>query len=113
MSKTTVIGCRLPSGLVLEIAGKGRVELAGQRQAQERSPIILLSSDDYGTTEVDADFWEAWKKQVGPSFAPLASNAIFEVADEKSAKAKARELSREKTGFEAMSQEAPGVKADV
>lgn len=109
MSKTVTIGCRLPNGLILEIAGKGQVELAGQRQAQARSPIILLSEDDYGVTEIDADFWEAWKKQVGPDFAPLKSQAIFEAADEKSVKSRVRELAKEKTGHEAMPQNAKGI----
>lgn len=109
MSKTVTIGCRLPNGLILEIAGKGQVELAGQRQAQARSPIILLSEDDYGVTQVDADFWEAWKKQVGPDFAPLRSQAIFEAVDDKSVKARVRELAKEKTGHEPMSQDAKGI----
>jgi len=111
MGKTVVIGCRLPSGLILEIPGKGIVEVAGKRQAQERSPIILLSEDDYGVTHVDAEFWEAWKKHVGPDYAPLKSEALFEAADEKSVKSKVRELEKDKTGFEAMSKDAAGIKS--
>lgn len=105
------VGCRLPSGLVLEIPGKSRVILAGQRQAQERSPIIMLSQDDCGYTDVDQDFWEAWKKMVGPEFAPLKYGAIFEAKNQQDAKAKARELKKEKTGHEPLSQEAPGIKS--
>ncbi len=110
MANTVTVGCRLPSGLMLEVNGK-RVELAGQRQAQEGRPIILLSQDDVGYTEVDAEYWEAFKKQVGPDFAPIKSGAVFEAKDQGDAKAKAKELKKEKTGVEPLSQEAPGIKS--
>lgn len=110
MANTVTIGCRLPSGLVLEVNDK-RVPIAGQRQAQEGRPIILLSQDDVGFTEVDADFWEAFKKRVGPEFAPIKSGAVFEAKNPGEAKAKARELKKEKTGVEPLPQEAPGIKS--
>lgn len=110
MSKTLVtIGCRLPCGVVLELNGVKKV-LAGQRQTQERSPIIILSEDDYGLTLVDADFWEAWKI-AHAGFAPLENGAIFEAKDEKEAKAVHRELKKEKTGHEPMPQIASGIKS--
>jgi hypothetical protein len=117
MATTVTIGCRLPSGLILELAGKSPVVLAGQRQAQERSPIILLSEEDVGYTEVDADFWEAFKK-LHPSdgeqaFAPLKSGAIFEAKTRNEARAKAKDLQKEKTGHEPLSQETKDIKADA
>lgn len=103
MSKSVVvIGCRLPSGIVLELNGVKKV-LAGQRQTQERSPIILLNEDDYGTTIVDAEYWEAWKKEYA-GFAPLENGAIFEAKSEQDAKAIHKELKKEKTGHEPMPQ---------
>lgn len=112
MSGTVIIGCRLPSGILLELANGQSVEIAGQRQAQERSPIILLSEDDYGITEVDADFWAQWKKEFA-GFQPLESGAIFEAKNDKDAKAIAKELRKEKTGHEPLSQSAKGItKAD-
>ena len=112
MAKIT-IGCRLPSGLILDLEKDGKtvssVELAGQRQAQERSSIIILSADDYGLTEVDADFWEAWKAQVGPEFGPLKNNSIFEAKNTTEAKAKAKDAKAQKTGLEAMPQQADGI----
>jgi len=111
MSKTVMsIGCRLPTGLVIEIEGANRVTLEGQRQTQKGSKLILLSEDDYGVTQVDTDFWEAWKKHVGPNYAPLKSGAIFEAVDEKSARSVARELAKKKTGHEPVKQDAPGIK---
>lgn len=105
-----IIGCRLPSGLVIEV-GKHKVTLEGQRQAQARSPVILLSNDDYGVTEVDDSFWDAWKKQVGPEFAPLKSGAIFEAKTQKEAGAKAKDLKEAPTGHEPIKQDADGVKS--
>jgi hypothetical protein len=102
------IGCRLPNGLVLEVGDKS-VELAGQRQTQQRSKIILLSPDDYGTTEVDESFWQAWKQSVGKDFAPLASGAIFEAKNTNDASAKAKDLKSKKTGHEAMELNTDGV----
>lgn len=106
---TITIGCRLPSGLVIQIPGASPIELEGQRQAQARSPIILLSADDYGVTEVDESYWEAWKKQVGPEYAPLVSGAVFEAKNTKEAAAKAKDLKGKKTGHEPLPQEQPGI----
>lgn len=106
------IGCRLPSGLIIDLMKDGKkveVELAGQRQTQARSSIIILSNDDYGTTEVDASFWEEWKASVGADYAPLASGAIFEAKNTNEAGAKAKDLKDKKTGHEPAKQE---MKAD-
>lgn len=103
---TVIIGCRLPSGIILDLGDptKPSVELNGQRQAQENSPIVILSNDLYGTTEVDTEFWEAFKARVGAEFAPLKSGAIFEAKNEKEAKAKAKDLKEAPTGHEPLPQ---------
>lgn len=107
MSKTILIGCRLPNGVEIEAvdaSGKmQRVTLLGQNSAQARSPIIILSPEDYGLTEVDEAFWAAWKKGFA-EFPPLLNGAIFEAKDEKEAKAKHKELKDVKTGLEGVSQ---------
>lgn len=100
---TVTIGCRLPTGLVLEVVKNGvptRVELEGQRQTQKRSPVIILTPDDFGVNEVDAAFWAEWKSQVGEDYAPLKSGAIFEAKSAKEAEAKAKDLKGKKTGHE-------------
>lgn len=113
MSKTIVIGCRLPCGVILDLINASgqqvKVALNGQNSAQARSPIIMLSEDDYGVTDVDAEFWEAWKKQYA-DFQPLKVGAIFEAKDERDAKAIHRELKGEKTGHEPMPQEGGQIK---
>lgn len=110
------IGCRLPSGIILDLGDNTTppVELAGQRQAQARSKIITLTDDDYGTTEVDASFWGAFVKRVGPEFAPIKSGAIFVAKNEREAAAIAKDLKGKKTGHEPLPQEdaAAKIKSD-
>ena len=106
------IGCRLPSGLEIQVGDK-KIELAGQNQRYKEFgiEIILLKDEDYGTTEVDASFWEAWKQIVGKDFAPLKSGAIFESKNATEAKAQAKDLKEKKTGHEPMPQTDGNVKA--
>lgn len=108
MSKVIVIGCRLPTGIVLDLIDKSgkhvHVRLNGQNSAQEDSPIILLSERDYGETIVDAEFWEAWKAKYA-DFEPLVNKAIFEAKDEREAKAIHKEVKGIKTGLEPAPQE--------
>lgn len=105
-----VIGCRLPSGLIIDIGpDHPTVELAGKRQAKEGSPIIILAEPDCGYTQVDASYWEAFKKRVGPDFAPIKSGAVFEAKTLKDANAKNKELKKEKTGHEPLSPVAAGI----
>lgn len=106
------IGCRLPSGLEIQV-GEKKIELAGQNQRYKELgiEIILLKDDDYGTTEVEASFWEAWKQIVGKDFAPLKSGAIFEAKNANEAKAQAKDLKEKKTGHEPMPQTDGNVKA--
>lgn len=107
---TILIGCRLPNGLVLRHPDPARkdktITLRGANEAQVKSVVI---GQTYVTTSVDADFWESWKKAYS-DYGPLKSGAIFEARSDNEATAKARELSKEKTGFEAMPKEAMGVK---
>lgn len=108
MSKIIVIGCRLPTGIVLDLIDKTgkqvQVRLNGQNSAQEGSPIILLSQRDYGVTDVDAEFWEAWKAKYA-DFEPLVNKAIFEAKDERDAKAIHKEVQGIETGLEPAPQE--------
>jgi len=95
-AKQIVIGCRLPHGIVLRnpLKPEDTVELAGVNKA-------LIIGADHATTPVDAEFWETWKI-AHKDFAPLKSGAIFEAKSESEAKAVAKELKDEKTGFEKM-----------
>ena len=106
MSKTVLIGCRLPNGLILELPNdpSKTVELNGLNKA-------VIIGADHATTEVDAEFWEAWKAK-NSDYAPLLNAAIFEAKDAASAKSKAKEVEKVKTGFEPMPQDGAGVSPD-
>ena len=104
MSKQIIIGCRLPHGIILRHPKDpaAEVELGGVNKS------AIIGADHY-TTPVDAEFWEAWKAAHG-EFAPLKSGAIFEAKTESEAKAVAKELADEKTGFEKMPTDDAGLK---
>ena len=103
-AKTVLIGCKLPHGLILDhpLDVSKKVELAGLNKA-------IIIGADCATTTVDGEFWETWKT-VHKDHPAIKSGAIFEARTTEEVKAKAKELKEEKTGFEAMPQEAMGVK---
>ena len=110
--ETILIGCRLPNGLILHHPEKREVavKLEGTSSAPTEGGLYLPPKP-YGTTEVDAEFWATWKAAyVG--FPPLKNRAVFEAKSEQEASAKAREVKKEKTGFEQMPKTAGGVSPD-
>lgn len=110
--ETILIGCRLPNGMVLHHPQNREltVKIAGTSSAPTESGLYLPPKM-FATTEVDAEFWEAWKAAyVG--FPPLKNRAIFEARNDQEASAKAKEVKSEKTGFEQLSKTAFGVKSD-
>lgn len=104
MGKTVIVCCKLPNGIILDhpLDPAVKIELAGLNSA-------TIIGAEYATTEVDGDFWETWKT-VHKEFGPVVSGAIFEAKTKEEAKAKSKELAKEKTGFEPMPKEAQGVK---
>lgn len=100
-----IIGCKLPHGLILDhpLDPSKTVEINGLNRS-------MIVGAPYATTEVDGEFWEAWKT-VHAAFPALQSGAIFEAGSVSEAAAVAKELEGEKTGFEPMEQNADGVKA--
>lgn len=103
-AKTVIIGCKLPNGIVIEhpLDPAVKVELAGLNKA-------LIIGADYATTEVDSEFFELWAS-THKDFGPVKSGAIFVAKNRDEAKAKAKELKNEKTGFEKMPQEVGDLK---
>jgi len=104
-STSVTVGCKLPHGIILDhpLDPDKKVALNGKNKA-------LIIGADYGTTEVDGEFWEQWKT-VHKDFPAIKSGAIFEAGNAAEAAAVAKELEGEKTGFEPMEQNADGVKA--
>jgi hypothetical protein len=110
--ETVLIGCRLPSGLVLHHPQNREltVKISGTSSAPTEGGLYLPPKS-YETTEVDAEFWAAWKAAyVG--FPPLKTRALFEAKSEQEASSKAKEAKNEKTGFEQIPKTAGGVKPD-
>ena len=105
MAKETIlIGCRLPNGLVLQHPNdkNATVKLAGVF-GQKTDSGIYYPPKPYSTTEVDLEFWTAWKTAYA-GYPPLKTRAVFEARNEQEAAAKAKEVAKENTGFEQMSQ---------
>jgi hypothetical protein len=103
-----LIGCRLPSGLLLQLPRDRKIQVKIDGVASSK---IIGSS--FAVTLVDADFWAEWKAAYAKS-PLLTSQVIFEARSEAEATSKAKELQKEKTGFEQMPQQALGVeKAEV
>ena len=109
VSEKVLICCRLPNGFILEHPQdkSQRVTLRGTYGAKTLGGLYAPPAA-FSTTEVDAELWAAWKAaHVG--YAPLKTRAIFEARNVQEAAAKARELEKEKTGFEPAPQNAPGI----
>ena len=95
-AKIVVVGCKLPHGITIEhpMDPSKTVELKGKNKA-------LIIGADYGTTEVDGDFFEQWAA-VNKEFPGVKSGAIFVAKNATEAAAIAAEFKDRKTGFEAM-----------
>lgn len=110
---TITIGSKLPNAIILNhpMNPTEKVTIKGLNSAPlgtNKQPILI----PYATTEVDREFWEAWKlghvTKGANSFKPFASGAIFECGSEPE---KAyRERDKEKTGLEPLNPTDSGVK---
>lgn len=100
---TYVIGCKLPSGVVIRGADK-QIKLNGSASSQ----II----GGFGITEdVPAEVWDEYAKAHARSPAIL-NGLLFAVGDKKSAEDAAKERQNVKTGLEQIKPEDAGVKED-
>lgn len=96
MAKITVVGCKLPHGLVLEHPAnpEHKVTLRGLNR-------ISIIGADHCTTEVDGDFMDAWLA-ANKDFPALHSGAIFVAKSIGDAAAIATEFKDRETGLEPM-----------
>lgn len=91
MAATVVVGCKLPHGLAIRLAGR-QVLLAGSNSEG--------AIGGYGLTRgVDKAQFEDWLKE-HETFEPVARDLIFAVGQESAARATASERKGEKNGFE-------------
>lgn len=98
------VSCRLPHGLILNhpMDINKKVELNGQNK-------IKIIGAQYATTMVEVDFWEQWIA-VNKEFPAVKCGAIYAAKNAADVEAIAKEFSNRKTGFEALSPTAHGVK---
>lgn len=96
MARNVTVGSRLPHGLIIELPSDPTktVELNGKNKS-------LIIGADYGTTEVDADFWEQWFS-ANKEYPAIKSGAIFVAKSAADAVSVAAELREQETGFEPM-----------
>lgn len=105
MSKTVTIGCKLPNGIYMDVAGQ-RVRINGWN-------ANVIQGLSHGLTEeVPADLWEAWQKEYADS--PLLANGIIFAEDTtKRASDKAKDEKEKSSGHEQLPQikatDKPGV----
>lgn len=95
-NRISVIGCRLPHGIILEHPGdhKKSITLKGKNSA-------VIIGADYAITEVDADIFDAWLA-ANKDFPAIKSGAIFVAKTASDAGAIAKEFKDRPTGFEPM-----------
>lgn len=109
--ETIIIGCKLPNGLLLrhpDPKSTEEVRLNGLNSLGEK----IIHAGAFATTEVDAEFWATWKLSYS-TFQLLRNGSIFEAKNETDAKAKGKELAKEKTGLEPIDPKAHGVEKAV
>lgn len=107
-----VIGCKLPSGLKLEIGkphdpGYRSVDLKGanhgeyQGRADSGRIFVPKTEQGFGLTRVPADLWEEWKKRHKVNATRwLRDGVLFVAEDGESARAMAADHAEVTTGFE-------------
>lgn len=105
-TKTVLIGCRLPHGLVLKVTTERGEKITAKLNGMNSS---VIKGATYTTTAIDSDLWEQWKKLYS-NYSALKNGSIFEARSADHAKHMAKELAEEPTGFEAMNQDDLGIK---
>jgi hypothetical protein len=110
--KTLTIGCKLPSGLLMELGSPQdgnykSLQLNGANQGDfhgrnETGKIFIPKTlNGYGLTEVDSEFFEAWKKKYRINAERwLKEGVLFVASDGASAKANAADNTEVTTGYE-------------
>ena len=110
------IGCNLPHGLVIRLYapelgedGKNTVMKPASEEVKLNGANSSKIIGGCGLTEVDADFWEEWKKQVR-DFAPLKRGNLWEQPDMAHAASAALEFGAIPTGAERLDPDKPKIK---
>lgn len=110
--KTLTIGCKLPSGLLMQLGNPqdgnyAEVQLNGANQGDyigrnEAGKIFIPKTENgYGLTQVDSEFFNKWRAKFKVNAERwLKEGILFVVEDKASAQAAAADGSDVRTGFE-------------
>lgn len=96
-----LIGCKLPHGLQLQVTERPEVVVLNGQNQHAVGKDFYVPNAPYGETEIDAEFWQAWKKE-NAGLDMLKNGLIFEAPVGKSAELKAKAKDSGKTGLEAI-----------
>lgn len=108
-----VVGCKLPSGLIVDLCDPATDEHGRAIMLPRRQPVTFKGANSsnivggFGLTEVDADFWEAWIKQ-NPTFPAVKAGLIFAQERRDKAADNAMDHAAAKNGFEGIDPDKPG-----
>jgi len=103
---TVTVACKLPNGLVLDLAGVDQKFVLNGAYHDE-------AIAGHGMTEVDEDFWTKWAA-LHKDFEPVKRGFVFATKGERNAAAQAKEKKANVTGLEGLDPKkpAPGIEAE-
>jgi hypothetical protein len=105
-----LVGCKIPNGFQINLYGQDNtISASAVLKGAHHSKI----AGGWGVTEVDKDLWDAWHKQ-HQHHPAVKAGFIFAHEKADSIDAKAKEMTKVKTGFEGIDphDKSTGVKPD-
>lgn len=102
MTTTVTVGCKLPNGLIIEVADK-KATLNGLNSTN------VINS--HGITEVDKGLWDAWLS-ANKELSFVKKGLVFAHEKEAATKAEAKEREDNKTGLEQLDPKATHSKVE-
>lgn len=113
-AETVIVGCKLPNGLLLSVAGK-TIRINGRARYNMPSPTRRNLNTDVeagdGLTLVDKSFWDTWLAE-HKEYGPVVSGHVYASPSRTDAVAKAKDTQENKTGFEPADPAKPGAKLE-
>ena len=94
-----LIGCKLPHGLQLQVTERPEVVVLNGQNQNAIDRDFYVPTTPFGETEIDNDFWQAWKKE-NAGLDMLKNGLIFEAPVGKPAELKAKAKDAPKSGLE-------------
>lgn len=105
---TVSVGCRLPSGLNVNVEVDGEIVTLHFKGSNDRRALALADEQGYHgiTSDIPTAHWKAVEEQYATA-KWLTSGAVFAAGKRKAVVAEAQELGDRDVGFNALDPEAP------